>query len=205
MRYVTKIAAASLLVVLPIASAVAETVDTPWRVHFGAHIVDPKSNSGELAGARATTSKSTRPTISVEYMLTPAWSIEALASIPFQHEVRLAGQRAVSVKQLPPVLGVNYHFLAGRKVSPFVGVGINYTRFFDVKGRNALEGADVDVNDSWGVAWHGGVDFQLDDRWTFTVDARWMDIDSKVKVGGSTVGTAHIDPFVYGLSFGYRF
>jgi outer membrane protein len=200
-----KIIIAGVLCAAPVGGALADDVALPWIVHVGAHVVDPQSNTGDLAGLASGTTRSMRPSVSLEYLLSPSWRIEALAALPFEHDVRLDGQRAVGVKQLPPVIGVNYHFLAGQKVSPFLGVGLNYTHFFDAKGHNALQGANVDLKDSWGVAWHGGVDVALDERWTFTVDARWIDIDSKVKVGGASVGTAHIDPWVYGVSVGYRF
>lgn len=200
-----KLIIAGVLCVAPVGGTLAEGVESPWIVHVGAHVVDPTSNSGDLAGLSASTTRSMRPSVSVEYLLAPAWRIEVLAALPFKHDVRLDGQRAVSVKQLPPVVGVNYHFLAGRAVSPFLGVGINYTHFFDAKGHNALDGTTVGLGDSWGVAWHGGVDIALDARWTVTVDARWMDIDSRVKVDGARVGTAHVDPWVYGVSVGYRF
>lgn len=205
MYALTKLIIASVMCAAPVASAVAQSVESPWVLHVGAHLVDPESNTGHLAGMSSSTTRSMRPSISIEYLLTPSWSIEALAALPFQHDVRLDGQHAVSVKQLPPVVGINYHFLAGQKVSPFLGVGINYTHFFDATGHNALQGTHVDLDDSWGIAWHGGVDIALDARWTFSVDARWMNIDSKVKVDGARVGTAHIDPLVYGVSVGYRF
>lgn len=198
-----KTLAAAVLLAAPFVAHAADS-DSPWTLHVGAHIVDPGSDTGQLAGMRASISKSTRPTFSVEYRFAPGWSAELLAALPFQHEVRLDGARAVSVKQLPPTLGVLYHFMEGATVSPFVGAGINYTWFFDKKGRNALDGARVQLQDSWGAAGHAGVDIRLDERWTFTVDARYMDIDSKVKVNGARVGTAHVDPWVYGLSFGYR-
>jgi outer membrane protein len=196
-----KTLAAALLLAAPIA---AQAADTPWTLHFGAHVVDPKSDTGQLAGMSSSISKSTRPTFSVEYRFAPGWTAELLAALPFQHEVRLDGTRAVSVKQLPPTLGVNYHFMEGSTVSPFIGAGVNYTWFFDKKGRNALDGARVQLQNSWGAAGHVGVDIRLDERWLFTVDARYMDIDTKVKVNGARVGTAHVDPWVYGVSFGYR-
>jgi outer membrane protein len=201
-RHLKKIAAAALLIAAPVIAHAAD--ESPWTLHFGGHIVDPKSDTGQLAGMKATVSKSTRPTFSVEYRFAPGWTMEALAALPFQHEVRLDGTRSVSVKQLPPVVGVNYHFLEGHTVSPFIGAGVNYTYFFDKKGRNALEGTRIKMDNSWGAAGHAGVDIRLDDRWSLTVDARYINIDTKVKVNGAKVGTAHIDPWVYGFSFGYH-
>ncbi|UPG92100.1 outer membrane beta-barrel protein [Luteibacter aegosomaticola] len=198
-----KTLAVALLLAAPIAAQAADT-DANWTLHVGAHVVDPKSDTGQLAGMNASISKSTRPTFSVEYRFAPGWSAEVLAALPFKHDVRLNGTQAVSVKQLPPTIGVLYHFMEGQAISPFVGAGINYTLFFDKKGRNALDGTHVSMQNSWGAAGHAGVDIRLNDRWLFTVDARYMDIDTKVKVNGARVGTAHVDPWVYGLSFGYR-
>lgn len=204
MRSFRSALAVGVLGLLP-AVSIAQDAFMPWIVHAGAHEVSPQSNTGRLAGMRSSTSSDSRPTISLEYRFTPAWSVELLAALPFRHDVRLDGSKAVSVKQLPPVAGVNYRFMPDRVVSPFVGVGVNRTHFFSAHGENALEGARVDVGDTWGIAWHAGIDVALSERLVFTVDARRLDIDAKVKVDGTRVGTAHVDPWVYGFSFGYRF
>ncbi|SEV93738.1 OmpW family outer membrane protein [Luteibacter sp. 329MFSha] len=203
MRHLTFLAAGIACAAAP--TAFAATVDSPWIVHVGAHVVDPTSHTGRLAGMHASVDSSTRPTFSIEYRWSDAWSVEALAALPFRHDVSLAGSRAVRVKQLPPVVGVKYRFLPHAAVTPFVGAGVNYTHFFDARGRGPLQGANVDLGDSWGLAWHAGVDIVLAPRWIATVDVRYIDIDSRVKAGGARVGTAHIDPWVYGASVGYRF
>jgi outer membrane protein len=179
--------------------------ETPWIVRFGAHVVDPKSDNGQLAGMKASISSNTQPTASIEYMISPAWGFEVLAAVPFQHTVRLDGQRAASTKQLPPVFGVNYHFMPDAKVSPFLGAGLNYTYFFSTKGVGLLQGAHVKVNNSWGPAAHAGIDVRLSPRWLFTADLRWISIGGDVHVNGAYVGKAHVDPLVYGVSLGYRF
>lgn len=176
-----------------------------WVVHVGAHVVDPKSDNGRLAGMRASIDSDTRPTISVEYFFTPSWSIEALGALPFKHTIRLDGQKAATTRQLPPVIGVNYHFLPDAVVSPFIGAGLNYTRFFDTKGRGLLQGTHVKIDDSWGPAAHAGVDVRIAPNWLFTADVRWIDIGGDVHVNGANVGKAKVDPWVYGVSIGYRF
>jgi len=184
----------------------AHAADTgPWVVHVGAHVVDPQSDNGQLAGMKASIDSDTKPTISVEYFFTPSWSVEALGALPFKHTIKLDGQKAATTKQLPPVIGVNYHFLPDAKVSPFVGAGFNYTRFFSTKGAGLLNGAHVKIDNSWGAAAHAGVDVQLAPRWLFTADLRWISIGGDVHVNGANVGKAKVDPWVYGVSFGYRF
>lgn len=201
-------AALPLLIAAALAAASVSTAradDGNWVVRFGAHVVDPASDNGHLAGMKASIGSSTRPTGSIEYLFTPNWGVEALAALPFEHEVKLDGQKAARTKQLPPVIGVNYHFMPDAQVSPFVGAGLNYTDFFDTKGRGLLQGAQVKIDDSWGAAAHAGVDVRLSPRWLFTADVRWIDIRGDVHVNGANAGTAKVDPWVYGLSFGYRF
>ncbi|RDI99128.1 hypothetical protein DVT68_11665 [Dyella solisilvae] len=186
-------------------AAHADTNDN-WVVRFGVHAVDPKSDNGTLAGARASITTSVRPSASLEYMFTPNLGVDVLAAWPFQHDVKLSGLGKVAqTKQLPPTVGLNYHFLPDSAVSPFIGVGLNYTNFFDTKGAGALNGASVSIANSWGVAAHAGLDVKLSPKWIFTADLRWVDIESDVKVNGAKVGTAKIDPLVYGVSLGYRF
>jgi outer membrane protein len=37
------------------------------------------------------------------------------------------------------------------------------------------------------------------------VDVRWADIDTKVKVNGADLGSANIDPLVYGAAYVWKF
>lgn len=186
-------------------AAHADTNDN-WVVRFGAHVVDPKSNNGRLAGLKSTVDSSVRPSASLEYMITPNLGVDLLAAWPFEHDVNLAGLGKVAqTKQLPPTVGLNYHFMPSNSWSPFLGLGVNYTNFFDTKSAGALKGASVSIENSWGVAAHAGIDININPKWLVTADVRWVNIKSDVKVGGAKVGTATINPFVYGLSLGYRF
>ncbi len=193
------LAAATAITTLP------AFADQSWVVRAGMHVVDPVTDTGQLAGLKAGVGSDTKPTFSIEYLITPQWGVDLLAAVPFKHEVRLNGSKAATTKQLPPTLGVNYHFLPDATVSPFLGAGVNYTRFFDTHGAGPLDGARVHLGDSWGAAVHGGVDFKLSERWLVTADVRWMHIRTNVHVDGASVGKARIDPIAYGLSVGYRF
>lgn len=195
----------ALVLSMSIATPALANGSGDWVLRFGAHTVNPKSDNGQLAGMKASIDSDTRPTVSLEYMVTPAWGVEVLAAVPFKHEIKLDGQKAASTRQLPPVIGVNYHFLPDARVSPFLGAGINYTRFFDARGEGLLQGAKVKIDSSWGAAAHAGVDITLAPRWSLTADVRWIDIESDVHVNDAKVGRAKVSPLAYGLSFGYRF
>ncbi len=187
----------------PVAHAQAED----WTFKVGLHQVNPRSDNGALAGGTlaADVSGDWRPTFQLEYFFTPNWGVEVLAATPFQHDVRLNGAKAAEVSHLPPTVSLQYHFHPGGRVSPFVGIGLNCTAFFDIDETGPLAGTQLTLDKSWGAAAHAGFDFALNDRWLLSADVRWMDIDTDARVNGAKVGTVNIDPLAYGLAIGYRF
>ncbi|PZO09428.1 MAG: hypothetical protein DCF27_05840 [Lysobacteraceae bacterium] len=205
----------TLKVLAPLAATAALLFATPvlaqqagdWTFGLGAHVVSPKSGNGSLAGGAldADVGDNWRPTITGEYFFRDNWGIEILASLPFQHDIDLNGVKAGSTKHLPPTLSLQYHFNGSEKVKPFIGAGVNYTIFFSQETTGPLAGANLDLDNSWGLAAHAGVDFAVGDKKWLRVDARWIDIDTDVKVNGASVGTVNIDPMVYGAAFVWQF
>lgn len=179
-----------------------------WTLGIGAHQVAPKSNNGSVLGgaAKLDIDKDIQPTITYEYFVRDNLGIEVLAALPFKHDIDLVGVGKVgSAKHLPPVVSLQYHFNSAGKVSPFVGVGVNYTTFFSEKTRGALAGQKLKLRDSWGPAFHAGLDFAVSERGAIRVDVRWIDIDSDVKLNGTKIGKAEIDPWVYGAAYIFKF
>lgn len=184
-----------------------------WTLGVGVHAVDPKSDAGDLNGAAlglgALSTKvdsDVKPTVTFEYFIADNLGIEVLAALPFKHEVSIDGVGKVGqTKQLPPVVSLQYHFANRSKVTPFVGLGVNYTRFFDTDSKGALAGTRLKLEDSWGLAAHAGLDYAINDKGALRVDVRWADIDTKVKVNGAKLGTAKVDPLVYGVAYVFRF
>ena len=131
-------------------------------------------------------------------------SITLSAALPFQHDISVAGVGKVgSTRHLPPTVSLQYHFGQG-KVKPFVGLGVNYTRFFSTKAEGAIAGASLDLSDSWGLAAHLGVDFKVGEKGAIRLDYRKVDIDTRVKLNGANLGTkntVNIDPSVYGIAY----
>ncbi len=189
--------AASAALAMPAAAQEAGTI----TLGIGFHAVDPKSDNGVLAGANATVGTSARPTITAEYFLRDNLGIELLAALPFKHSVSLGGTQVGTVKQLPPVISVQYHFANKTAFTPFVGLGLNYTTFFQEDSPLG----DLKLKDSFGLAAHVGVDWAINEKAALRVDARWADIDSKATLNGADIGTAEIDPMVYGVSYVIKF
>ena len=202
-----KLLVSAIALALVVSAPLVHAQDPDWIVKVGVHTVDPKSDNGTLAGGtlKSDVGSDVKPTITAEYLLAPEWGVEVLASLPWKHDVKLNGVLAATTKQLPPTVSVQYHFNPTGKVSPFVGLGLNYTIFFSEHTTGPLAGTKLSLDNSLGVAAHGGIDFRIDERWLVTLDARWIQIGTDAKVNGAKVGTVHIDPFVYGFAVGYRF
>ena len=113
-----------------------------------------------------------------------------------------------TLKHHPISIGGNWHFLGGESdsgFSPFVGLGYNWTQVSDVRGINALDGAALDIDDSSGWTATLGSDFNFSENWFVRGEARYIDFDSDVSLGGADIGTANVDPWVWSLQAGYRF
>ena len=181
-----------------------------WTLGLGLANVNPKSNNGDLAGGTVPTDigDSTRPTITFEYFIRDNIGIEVLGALPFSHTIKSKGVEIGKVKQLPPVVSLQYHFNATPQFKPFVGVGVNFTAFFSTKTEGAIAGTDLDLSNSWGLAGHLGIDFQVSEKGAIRVDYRKIDIDTNVKLNGADLGTnntVNIDPSVYGIAYVFAF
>jgi outer membrane protein OmpA-like peptidoglycan-associated protein len=51
----------------------------------------------------------------------------------------------------------------------------------------------------------GGIDFNLSERWFLSLDVRWVDMDSEMRVDGDRLGVVSFDPLMAGAMVGYRF
>ncbi|EKE76795.1 OmpW/AlkL family protein [Gallaecimonas xiamenensis] len=231
MRY-SALALAAALVCGP---ALAD--ESGWRFTVGAAHVNPNDDSGHLGNVEAAAGLPSNSTslkvdsdtqlgLTLNYDIDSVWSIELLAATPFSHDISMSapgtavdGLDVGKTKHLPPTLSLQYRFLDGSAVRPYLGLGINYTFFFDehVDGELAttldslgLTGdKSLELSDSIGLAGQAGIDWEINDK-TFFRAALWytdIDTDAKVKVNGQTVQKVkvNIDPVVAFIGLGYRF
>jgi outer membrane protein len=199
------------LTALAVAAALASSAAAAqgFAVRAGYANVNPKSDNGAIAGARSSIDSNSRFVVGASYFLDDQWELSVDAgATTFKHTVNLAGLGdVVSLKHHPISLGANWHFF-GREdggFSPYVGLGYNWTSLSDVRGINALAGAPVDIEDSNGFTAALGADFLASESWFLRGEARWIDFDADVTLGGANIGTANVDPWVYSLQAGLRF
>jgi outer membrane protein len=195
-----------------------------WIVRGGLTYVAPdehtSSRNGQLgaplAGTDVAVSSEAQFGVTVAYLFTDRLALELLAATPFEHDLRLDcgaldGTALGDIKHLPPTLSLQYRFATESAVTPYVGLGLNYTVFFseDVSSQaRALGVTDIELDDSFGPAAQLGLDYAIGEHWLINADVRYLQIETTAKLRTAT-GTTHvdvdIDPWVYTLAAGYRF
>lgn len=199
-------------------------------VRAGAVTVDPHESSSDIwvgalntdvPGTKATLDSNTQLGLTGTYMITDKVGIELLAVTPFSHSVGVKGMpgpfaglngKLADIKHLPPTLSAVYYPLdSSSAFQPYVGLGLNYTWFFDTELTSAAEGkgfSGFDLDDSWGLAGQVGMDYMLTDNLLFNAHVRYIDIETTgtTSFGGREVKVdVDVDPWVYMVALGYKF
>ena len=201
-------------------AAMAEAAD--WVIRAPAVNVSPNESSdlgkytnallGAGAGSKLEVNDQVIPELDISYYVTKNIALELILALGTRHDVSIKGANGVasenlgSVNLLPPTLTVQWHFRPDQTFDPYVGAGVNYTRFMDNSLRSNQVG-DIRVErNSWGPALQAGFDINLKDGWLLNADVKYLWIDTDVKLkDGPKIDGLDINPWVVGVGFGKRF
>lgn len=162
--------------------------------------IDP-ANKDDIAGLDVTVNSKVIPEVDFTYYFTPNFAAELILTYPQKHDVKANGTKVGTLKHLPPTLTAQYHFTGMGAFKPYVGAGINYTRFMSV---DLPAGLSIDKN-SFGAAVQAGMDFALDKQLSLNVDVKKVMIRTDLSAGGTNLGTIKVDPWLIGVGVGYKF
>jgi outer membrane protein len=159
------------------------------------------------------------PELDFTYMVTDNVGLELiLATSP--HDLDFTGVQSGigtggTVWLLPPTLLVQYHFMADRSIRPYVGAGVNLTIAYGEDASQSLVTAlggptNLKADNSIGWAVQAGVDIDLNDRWFFNLDVKYIAISVDVAITTPATSTTRyttldINPVIVGAGIGYRF
>ena len=189
---------------LPLA-AQAQATDAPWLVRLRA--VDLQSANKDSTGLDLTINDKVIPEVDISYFLTPQIAVELVLTYPQKQTIRSNGTDIGSLKHLPPTLTAQYHFTSFGAFKPYVGAGLNYTRFSSVRFDPAVQTAlqpSLSKN-SVGLVVQVGFDYEFIKNTYFNVDAKKVQIRTDVSSAGTEVGTFKVDPWLIGVGIGCRF
>jgi outer membrane protein len=227
---------ATLSVFTLAAALAAAPAYADFAINVGAITVAPDDSSSSLnvieqvaglqAGSTAVAvNTNTQLGLTFDYRINPNWAVQLIAATPFSHDIKVKGSaidglKVGKTKHLPPTLLAQYHFMPGHQTfDPFIGVGLNYTVFFDEKIDGQLEGAldalnvtaandnvALKLKSSYGLALQAGVNIKLTDSLGIHAMLSKMDIDTtgRVQVNGNTIQSVDVDIDPYVAMIGLR-
>ncbi len=168
------------------------------------------SGIGVPAGADAEVGDATTVIFVYERLFTPNVGLEFVLGVPPKLKTRATGSVAflgevLTARNVAPTLLLNYHFFGpADALRPYVGAGINYTRFTNVKSTLA---PDVKLSSSTGLALQAGLNYAISKDWGLFASIAKVNVKSKVVAVGPTVLTTTVDfrPLVYSAGVSYAF
>lgn len=193
--------AAAALASLLCGTAYAQANEGPWLVRVRA--VDLQSANKDSTNLGLSINDKVIPEVDISYFFTRNIAAELVLTVPQKHTLHstAVGGDIGTLKHLPPTLLLQYHFDApGYK--PYVGAGLNYTRFSNVN--LTVAGADIERK-SVGGALQVGVDIPLSKSLYLNLDLKKVYIDTDVSLNGVKQGTFKVDPLLVGVGLGWRF
>ena len=209
----------SLVVAAVLAGAAlsAQAQDNVFKIGVTRYDTHAKTNGisgiGVPAGAEAKVGDATTIIFVYERLFGPNLGAELVMGVPPTIKTKAAGSveflnatgTVLEVENWAPTLLFNYHFFEqGATWRPYVGIGINYTKFKNAKSSIA---EDVDVGSSWGPAVQVGIDYAITKEISAFASLAAVKVKSKVVASGATVLTTTVDyrPTVYSVGVSYRF
>lgn len=188
------------------ALAQADEELTPWLVRVRALAIHTDTNNTPGGGVAADTLKisdEVQPEVDVSYFFTPHIAAELVATYPVSHSIKLNGTDIGGLKELPPTLNLQYHFDPMGKITPYLGAGFTYLRTWDSR---AAGGTLTTSQSNWGPDVQVGMDYAINQHVSLNLDLKKLFISADVQaVGGASVLTANLNPWIVGVGAGYHF
>jgi outer membrane protein len=179
--------------------------DAPWLVRIRAVYLEMANE--DSTGLNLSLNNKLIPEVDVSYFFTPSLAAELILSYPQKHTIRAGGTEIGSLKHLPPTLTLQYHLSDLGPFKPYVGAGVNYTRFSSVRFDPAVQAAlqPSIERSSVGFAVQAGVDYALAKGVSLNFDVKKVQIRTDVMSAGTKVGEFKADPWLIGAGVGWRF
>lgn len=166
---------------------------------------------GVPPGADAEVGDATTLLLTYERMVDKNLGVELVLGVPPRIKTKATGSVAflgddvLSARNVAPTLIVNWHFgQEGDRIRPYLGAGINFTRFTGIRSTLA---PSVEMSDSVGPVVQAGLDVAIDKQWGLFASIAKVKVKSDLVATGATVLTTSIDfrPVTYSFGLSYRF
>jgi len=227
----SRLAPAALLLAGCFGSARADDATPANEIRLGAYIVRYATTANDLsgpftpAGINLRVGNLTTPYFAYLRSLDADWTVELAAGIPpTTHtfgkgpatvgSVPFNDQEVATAKWFSPTVLLEYKFLdASSALRPYVGAGINYTRFYDLKSTPAGDAANggptsISLSSSWGPAATIGAVYRITREIDVMASYSVARVNSNYRSDTSGIvreTTVHFNPRTWVVAFGYLF
>lgn len=201
-------AGVSIAMAVPVPADAKDAGDLLVRLRGVSFMTDTSGRTDTLGGS-ARTSDDQIPELDFSYFFTKHIAAELILATT-KHTVEVKGSTAGdldlgTMRIIPPVLTLQYHFLPDGRFSPYVGAGVNYVIVADKSAGRSVN--NVSYSNEFGFALQAGIDYRINDRWSVNIDVKKVFVDTDIRVNDGTIradGT-DLDPLIVGVGVGYRF
>lgn len=189
----------------PLASHAQAPDSGDWIVRLRATAL--QSANKDSTGLDLSINDKVLPELDITRFLSPSVAAELVLTYP-QRQTLSAGNTAIgTLKHLPPVLTLQYHFTQLPALRPYLGAGVNFTHFSDVRFDAATTAAlnpSIKRN-SVGLALQAGVDWPFAGGWLLNADVKKVQLGTVVYANGARAGHFGVNPWLLSLGVGRRF
>ena len=173
--------------------------DEPWRIDSGADITLDDDWNAEIDLSYYFTKN-----LAIELAITPmSTSLDTGVRGSGIADYDNAGKE--SLKFRTSTLMAQWHFMPDQTFDPYIGAGLNYTRFSSKLGRS---GGDERVSDrnTFGAVFGGGIDVNLQDGWLINADVKYAFVNTNIETratnGWFKVDDLDVNPWIVGIGVG---
>ncbi|KXV03128.1 OmpW family protein [Caballeronia sp. EK] len=155
----------------------------------------------QLAGSGAHPTSTDTVGITAEYYVTDNIGVAMLVGLPLK--VNLVGEGTLqkygnlgSTKPMPPAIELRYHlFSAESKFRPFIGLGVNYTWFTQVRISNSQfvtdnlgpgGSAHAELSSSWNPVFEIGANYAITKHWSVGTSVGYIPVKTHLTLYGQT-------------------
>ncbi len=182
----------------------------------------------QLAGTGAHASSTDTMGITTEYYVTDNIGVATLLGLPLK--VNLIGDGTLqkygnlgTTRPMPPAIELRYHlFSAESKFRPYIGLGVNYTWFTQVRATNSQFISDsvgpggsvhATLSSSWNPVFEFGASYAITKHWSVGTSVGYMPVKTNLTLYGQTAtgtqivskSTLRLNPINVFLNVAYTF